>query len=218
MGSEMCIRDRFSTCGPYCAAALFHEGDVITALHEELTRGQAERLMPMIDELFAKAGASYQDLDALGVGVGPGNFTGIRICVSAARGLALGLGIPAVGVSMMEAMAFGHSGPVLASITAGRDNLYLQRFGPEAARGPELTNMQALEDWKVPKLTCIGNREAEIAAQIGATPGPAPYDPASAIARIAATRWQDNPPRPVPLYLRPADAAPARDTAPTFLS
>ena len=63
----------------------------------------------------------------------------------------------------------------------------------------------------------LGEPKVEIAERLGATAGPAPYYPASAVARIATTRWQDNPPRPAPLYLRPADAAPASDAAPTLL-
>jgi len=59
-----------------------------------MTKGQAERLFPMIDETLQTAGLSLKDLDAISVATGPGNFTGVRICVSAARGLALSLGIP----------------------------------------------------------------------------------------------------------------------------
>ena len=207
----------FSTSGPYCGVALLSGDDIIAARHEDLARGQAERLMPMIDELLAEAGATYDNLDAIGVGAGPGNFTGIRISISAARGVALGLGIPAVGVSLLEALAFGQDGRVLTSISAGRDQLYLQRFGEGIARGPSLVPFDEVEDWACADLLCIGNREEEISDRIGAKCGPASLYPAAAIARIAATRWQDDPPRPAPLYLRPADAAPARDAAPVIL-
>jgi tRNA threonylcarbamoyladenosine biosynthesis protein TsaB len=200
----------FSTSGPYCGAALFHDGEIAAAAHEEMAKGQAERLMPMIAEVLAEAGATYRDLDAIGVGIGPGNFTGIRISVAAARGLALGLGIPAVGVSELEALAFRADRPVLTSIEAGRDRLYLQRFGDGVERGPEMVPMDALADWACPGLLCVGSREHDIAGRIGATAGPAPFDPAPAIARIAALRWRDDPPRPSPLYVRPPDAAPAR--------
>lgn len=208
----------FSTSGPYCGAALYSDGDVIAAQHEEIAKGQAERLMPMIEEVLAEAGAQYGDLSAIGVGAGPGNFTGIRISISAARGLALGLRIPAVGVSVLEALAFGHEGPVLASISAGRNHFYLQRFADGADRGPELATLEDVADWAMPGLTCIGNHEHEIARRIGATGGPAPYYPASAVARIAATRWQDDPPRPAPIYLRAPDAAPGRDQPPKILT
>ena len=208
----------FSTSGPYCGVALFDQGDVIAAQHEELAKGQAERLMPMMEEILQAGGVTFADLNGIGVGVGPGNFTGIRIAVSAARGLALGLKIPAVGVSVLEALALGNDGPVLASISAGRDRFYLQRFGKDAARGPELVHVDEVADWAHPELTCIGNKEHDIAEVLGAKGAPAPFCPASAIARIAATRYATETERPAPLYLRAADAAPARDAAPAILS
>jgi tRNA threonylcarbamoyladenosine biosynthesis protein TsaB len=106
---------------------------------------------------------------------------------------------------------------VLASVSAGRGHVFLQRFGSEVHRGPELVNLDDLDAWHHDGMICIGNHEAEIAATLGLRSGPAPFYPASAIARIAATRWQDNPPAPAPLYLRPADAAPARDAPPAIL-
>lgn len=207
----------FCTSGPYCGVALWHDGDVVSAAHEEMARGQGERLFPLIGSVLDEAGATLEGLDALGVGIGPGNFTGIRISVAAARGLALGLGIPAVGVSLLEALAWGTAGPVLASVSAGRGHLVLQRFGAGAERGPETIAEDDVAGWAWPGLTCIGNREAEIAARLGAAPGPAAYYPASAIARIAATRGGEGPSRPVPMYLRPADAAPASDPPPAIL-
>ncbi|MEX0280403.1 MAG: tRNA (adenosine(37)-N6)-threonylcarbamoyltransferase complex dimerization subunit type 1 TsaB [Arenibacterium sp.] len=207
----------FSTTGPYCGAALFSGDSVIVDTHEEMARGQGERLMVLIEETLAQAGVTYTDLQAIGVGIGPGNFTGIRLSVSAARGLALGLDIPAVGVSSLEALTFGHKGPVLASIPAGRDRLYLQRFAKGADRGPELVSLGELQGWSHPELICVGNRDAEIAAELGAKTGSSSVHPASAVAQIAALRWQDNPSPPVPLYIRSADAAPSRDLPPRIL-
>ena len=70
-----------------------------------MDRGQAERLLPMLEEMLAEAGVGWRDLDGIGVVTGPGNFTGVRLAVAAARGLALALGIPAVGVTVFEALA-----------------------------------------------------------------------------------------------------------------
>ena len=70
-----------------------------------MEKGQAERLMPLISELLAEAGVVLADVTAIAVGTGPGNFTGVRIAVAAARGLALGLGVPAIGVTRLEALA-----------------------------------------------------------------------------------------------------------------
>ena len=85
----------FDTSAAHCAAALLLPDSLILRL-EPMEKGQAERLMPMLEDVLAEGGLAWSDLKALAVGTGPGNFTGIRIAVSAARGLALGLGIPAV--------------------------------------------------------------------------------------------------------------------------
>jgi len=83
-----------------------------------MARGQAERLMPMLEEMLAQAGHAWRDLAAIGVGTGPGNFTGIRIAVSAARGLSLALGVPAIGVSGFEILARIVEEPALLMIPA----------------------------------------------------------------------------------------------------
>ena len=85
----------FDTSAAHCAAALLIAGKIHTRI-DEMARGQAEHLMPMLEEVLAAHGLAWRDLDAIGVGTGPGNFTGIRISVAAARGLALGLGCPLV--------------------------------------------------------------------------------------------------------------------------
>ena len=94
----------FDTSGPYVAAAL-QLGDRTEVTVEPMARGQAERLMPLLQEMLAVHDLSWSDLDRLIVGIGPGNFTGIRIGVAAARGLALGTGLPTVGVSSLDALA-----------------------------------------------------------------------------------------------------------------
>ena len=95
----------FDTSAAHCAAAVVCGDRVLAERAEPMTKGQAERLFPLLEELLAEAGLAWSDLDAIGVGVGPGNFTGVRISVAAARGLALSLGIPAIGVSATEAAA-----------------------------------------------------------------------------------------------------------------
>ena len=78
----------FDTSGHHCAAALRWGDDQVAHVTEDMAKGQAERLMPLLQALLDQEGYSWADLDAVAVGVGPGNFTGIRIGVSAARGLA----------------------------------------------------------------------------------------------------------------------------------
>lgn len=193
----------FDTSAAHCAAALLRGEAVLAARLEPMAKGQAERLMPMIEELLGEAGLGFADLGAIGVGVGPGNFTGIRVAVAAARGLALALGVPAVGVSATEAAAFGLPRPCRVALEGRGGTLIWEDFSggrDEASRG---SRPQQAADGALP-------------------PGPAPAAPAFplavAVARIAAARAQrPGLPRPAPLYLRPADAAPPREAAPLIL-
>ena len=191
----------FDTSAAHCAAALVSGDTVLAARAEEMGRGQAERLMPMLEELLAETGHGWRDLDALGVGIGPGNFTGIRISVAAARGLALALGIPAVGVSGLEATDPDRAAPFWAVIPGPRGTVYAQRRGG-APTDPEILPDTALASLDAPVLRLDAVPADRLAVQI---------------ARVASRRWRDTQPRPAPLYLRPADAAPARDTGPAIL-
>ena len=174
--------------------------------------------MPLLEEVLREAGLVWGDLDALAVGVGPGNFTGVRISVSAARGLALGLDRPAIGVSSFEALAHGQPDPVLVSLDARRDQVMVARpEDPMAARVASLADLAGdmPGDWA--GLPVLGHQAAEIAAL---TTGPArapAHSLAEGIARVAAGRLGPDLPRPAPLYLRPADAAPPADPPPVIL-
>jgi tRNA threonylcarbamoyl adenosine modification protein YeaZ len=185
----------FDTSAAHCAAALLVDGRVTTRV-EEMTKGQAERLMPFLNAVLNDAGLDWTDLDAIGVGVGPGNFTGIRISVAAARGLALGLGKPAIGVSTLEAQAHGQTRPCRAVTEARRGTVYAQVF-PDGT--PEMLDEGAVPD-DLP-------RAGPVAAQTLVTN----------IAQIAATRLAGHQLRPAPLYIRGADAAPPSDPPPVIL-
>ncbi|MDI3336489.1 tRNA (adenosine(37)-N6)-threonylcarbamoyltransferase complex dimerization subunit type 1 TsaB [Defluviimonas aestuarii] len=191
----------FDTSAAHCAAALLSGETVIAARAEEMGRGQAERLMPMLEEMLRERRRTWSDLRAIGVGTGPGNFTGIRISVAAARGLALSLGIPAVGVSGFEATAPDHTAPHWAIIPAPRGMVYAQRLGGDPGK-PELLPEADVTTLDAPTL------------RLDAVPAD---QQAVHIARIAARRWRDTPVRPAPLYIRPADAAPPREAPPVIL-
>ncbi|MDH5798127.1 MAG: tRNA (adenosine(37)-N6)-threonylcarbamoyltransferase complex dimerization subunit type 1 TsaB, partial [Paracoccaceae bacterium] len=134
----------FDTSAAHCAAALLSGNNKLAERFEVQARGQAERLFPILEEMLDEAGLSWSDLNVIGVGVGPGNFTGIRISVAAARGLALSLGIPAVGVSVLEAQAEGLDGVVLSSLDGRRGQMYLQVFGDSQGSAPVLCDFDTL--------------------------------------------------------------------------
>ncbi|WP_299423571.1 tRNA (adenosine(37)-N6)-threonylcarbamoyltransferase complex dimerization subunit type 1 TsaB [uncultured Shimia sp.] len=187
----------FDTSAAHVAAALLSGEHIIGFKVEEMKRGQAERLMPMLEEVLAEGGKTFADLDAIGVGVGPGNFTGIRISVSAARGLALGLGIPAVGVNSFDAIEAGLDYPAVPVVPGPRGQGYLSpKDGvPYLASEEELLDIMQDVVLATPKADNLVEQ----------------------IARLAAQRYQDNPARPAPLYIKPADAAPPKDPAPVIL-
>ncbi len=195
----------FDSSAAHCEAALLLQ-DRILLRHEAMEKGQAERLLPMLEELLAEAGLGWGELKAVAVGTGPGNFTGVRIAVSAARGLALGLGIPAVGVTRLEALAHGLPRPVTVIEDARRGEVYVQTFTSDAP-GPA----QILEAATIAALT----------PATGSAAGPDALPPAmplaEAIARIGALRAATPQPRPAPFYLRGADAAPPSDPPPVIL-
>jgi tRNA threonylcarbamoyladenosine biosynthesis protein TsaB len=175
----------FDTSAAHCAAALLLPDRVILR-HEPMEKGQAERLVPLLEEVLAEGGLVWGDLKAIAVGTGPGNFTGVRIAVAGARGLALGLGIPAVGVTRLEALAYGLPRPLTVIEDARRGEVYLQEFtdtGPGAAR-------LARAD------------EAAAGPATGSAAGPAALHSTmplvEAIARIGALRATAPEPRPAP--------------------
>lgn len=199
----------FDTSAAHVAAALL-SGDQIIAQHfEERGKGQDQVLFPILENLLDQAGVAWSDMTALGVGVGPGNFTGIRISVSAARGLALSLGIPAVGVSMFDVLGYGQTCAVYASVKAPRDQMYLHMGQGHA---PQLVDFDAngLPADATDALTVIGFRADDIAAACGGRTAAHALPLAESIARIAATRYTTSTQRPTPLYIKPADAAPSK--------
>ncbi len=105
----------FDTSAAHCAAALLLPDGRLIQRDEPMLKGQAERLVPMLEEVLAEGGLGWSGLAKIAVGVGPGNFTGVRISVATARGLALALGIPAVGVTRLEALAYAAPCPAGSS-------------------------------------------------------------------------------------------------------
>lgn len=223
----------FDTSAAHCAAALLSGERIVAEAHEEMTRGQGERLIGLLEEVLAAGGATWPDLDRIGVGTGPGNFTGIRIAVSAARGLALGLERPAIGVSNFEithaALARPGERRHLVVLPA-RAGSFIQEFSDGRPTGaPALwtagATLPALAD---PAGTVVIGDGGDLVAQAlceqlappaQVRPGSvAPSQVAPRIATMAARRDPRDCPRPTPLYARAPDAAPSRHAAPRLLS
>ncbi len=135
----------FDTCFDACSTCVARSRDgafdVLAGASERFETGHAERLVPMIDEVMAQASVGFADIDRLAVTVGPGTFTGTRIGIAAARGLALATGIAMVGASSLAVMAevaAAKLGPpkagedLLVAVDARRGEVYAQLFGASA--------------------------------------------------------------------------------------
>lgn len=117
--------------------ALTNNGRLVARLEHEQPNSHAELLLPLIEQLLAEAGWQKSSLDRLGVGTGPGSFTGLRAGIALAEGLSVGLDRPLVGVSSLLAMAHGasseHAGPCCALLDARRQELFAGVYGTGGA-------------------------------------------------------------------------------------
>lgn len=202
-----------------CAACVYDAGGGIELGREvrDLGKGHAEHLMAVIDAALGKAGKTFAGLDAIAVSVGPGSFTGVRVGVSTARGLALALKIPAIGVTTVEALAAeaadGFPGrAVLAALDGGRGEIHAglydkhlkPLFGPAATSLEETARLARQAD-----AVLAGTVAEAVAAAWGGSAEIGPVKATADIAvyaRLAAGKGAGERPRPV--YLRDADAMP----------
>ena len=185
----------FDTSNQYIAAALYRGKQEVQSIIEFMPRGQAERLMSLLNELLKGASLDWPDISKIGVCTGPGNFTGIRIAVSAARGLALGLEIPAIGISSFEATLLGYGDEELALLPAN-EGFYYVGSGPKNAKFLSEDEIDSDSTRYVHKAT--------------------PEIQLNNIALLALKKEADFS-RPTPCYIKPADAAPSSNKAPNLL-
>ncbi|WP_114388976.1 tRNA (adenosine(37)-N6)-threonylcarbamoyltransferase complex dimerization subunit type 1 TsaB [Notoacmeibacter marinus] len=205
------------TASSSCAVALVGaDGTLLAARTEERRTGHAERLVPMIADILAEAGLAKGDLTKIAVSIGPGSFTGVRTAIAAARGLALALSIPAVGVTTLEALAAEArlklgAVPILAAIDAGRDEVYAAAFDAngncvmQPCRLPYGRFAEGGSDLPLNDLRLVGDG----IASLGLTADALPDSRTGAIETIAVLgRHREPNDAPQPLYLRGADAKP----------
>lgn len=116
-----------------CSVALHERGELCALAEIKEPGAHAEKLLQLVDDAFEQAGMSFGDLDAVAVSQGPGSYTGLRIGVSTAKGIAFGQDIPLIGINTLQAMAASQAIQrgeyVVAVLDARRKEVYTQTFG-----------------------------------------------------------------------------------------
>lgn len=208
-----------------CSVAIVDGNEVLGQCFEGRTRGHAERLMDMLSEVEAEAGLTVKDMDRLAVTIGPGTFTGLRVGLSAAKGLALATGRPLVGLTTLQAVAANVStaavnpdAAIAAVFDCRRGEVYFQVF--DAALSPLTKPSIDSVDGAVAELNRIQMNTSGPVRLVGSgaglvqeqVPGAVADDSvesqpvAARIARLAAA-IEDPASAPAdPLYLRKPDA------------
>jgi len=184
------------TAAPRLALAVLRNGDRVDTLVEDMATGQAERLFPALDELLSRATVTYKDLTRIAVTTGPGSFTGLRIGLSAARGLALALDIPVLGVPSLFALSLtSQCDPVAVLLDAKRGEAYFQTFsGPGIPVGDAaLLPVDEAHRLVPPNAATITSPLVDIVAmaRFAATANPASYPPEAAYIRDADAKPQE---------------------------
>jgi tRNA threonylcarbamoyladenosine biosynthesis protein TsaB len=209
-----------------CAAAVLDTGTskVIAMESQAMKRGHAEALMPLIARVMKETGIPFAALDRVAVTSGPGSFTGLRVGLSAARGIGLAAGKPVVGLTTLSAYAApivseGAEQPVISAIDARHDHVYLQVVsgnGSSLVR-PKVASMEeALTASRFGAPHLVGNA-AKILAERWPSDAPPPFkvdaQPAPDIIWVAWLGAAVNPDTAPakPYYLRAPDAKPSQD-------
>lgn len=182
------------TAGPRLQLAL-RQAETTDVLVEDMPTGQAERIFPALAELLARNDVTYADLTRIAVTTGPGSFTGVRIGLSAARGLGLALGIPVIGVPSLFALSLGAKSDALAVLLdARRGEAYFQLFSgagmPDGA--PALLDMDTARG-RVPAgaaLITDATVDISLLADFALTADPANFPPDAAYVRDADAKPQ----------------------------
>jgi tRNA threonylcarbamoyladenosine biosynthesis protein TsaB len=195
----------------------------LNALQAEMERGHAEALMPMVDEVLTEAGVSAGDLNVIAATLGPGSFTGVRIAIAAARGLALVTQTKLFGIDSLTVMAraalmegLALDGPFVVAVDARRRMLYFGLYDEQAQKldGPLLIAPDDAVTLLPPELRVVvgsgGPLLADAAAERGRLLEPAlpTLQPSAAALADIALEGGETTAVLRPLYLRPPDAKP----------
>lgn len=171
-----------------------------------MERGQAEALIPMVQSVMKQANIDFSDLGCIAVSTGPGSFTGVRVGLAAADGLAMAANLPEIGVSLLEAVAFSadFAGKLCVVLETKRDDFYAQLFdGRQAVSEPFVADGKYFDTLQ--GFTFAGNGTARLIEETGDKPVlDTPMPDAVVLGKMAAGKTPERK-APAPLYLREAE-------------
>lgn len=183
-----------------------------------MDRGHSEALFPMIRESLVASGRSFSNLHLIAVCTGPGNFTGVRIGIAAARGLVLSTNARAIGVDRFEALAHGHGGAVCVALKARGGAIHVARFEDGQPTLDAATVQPEDATAFADRALVAGDGAALLIAATGrGALGPEGADASLTTLALLAAAAPASAPRPAPRYLRAANAATPREAPPTIL-
>ena len=183
------------------SVAVWHEGKVVSYLENRESSMQSARLMPLVEEALAQAKLGYSDLTHIACTTGPGSFTGIRIGMAAARGIAFAANIPSLGFTTLRVMAEAMgSADCVAILNAGKGEVYYQYFGKNACAPTIGTLQHALSHPNNAIASSVLLPETYSQATIT-------FPRADALAKLAALHPEEAADL-MPFYIRPPDAKP----------
>ncbi len=191
------------TASTTLSLALFEGEKVLAKFDETMLRGQAERLSTEIQELFKTAGRNVNELSGVAVGVGPGSFTGVRVALATARGFALALNVPVMGVSSLEAYAYESKEDIFVALDTKRGDFYVAGFNKDLEEVFE-PRVMTMDEIKILNPKLIASDVADLFEQEGFNVRKNDFSLSEQIAKIALARGENNLPAE-PLYLREAD-------------
>ena len=200
------------TSGPFCSALILDNDKIVANRSDDLGRGHAEHLMPMLEEMLLDTGIGWGLFSKIACTTGPGSFTGLRVGLATARGLALALGCPCQGVTVFEAFAHGESQPLAIVLDARREQIWMQIFAAQSkpmGKPSAFSLEHALDNLPVSVSRLAGSAASLLASNRTdlsiLTDAASP--PIEGVARAAMLLTFDDT-RPKPLYLRAPDAKP----------
>ena len=210
----------FDTALAACTAGVWRDGVILACQSVNTPQGHAEALMPMIERMMTSAGLIYGDLDRIAVTVGPGSFTGLRVGIATARGLAMASQKPAIGVTTTEVLAAavplyeygdaeGGERRILSVVDSKRDDVFAQVFTADGLAASEILNLgyDSLAGTFTGNLIVVGDAAQRAVISLGQNAEASSASALCAVEHIAfiASARPIDPRGPLPIYVRSPD-------------